>query len=768
MLLLHLDSMFSSIHQAISRKSYNHDKKKDGESISNGIPDRMNSAMMRNNKSDRLRSRNISTGDSSSSSPMNNLSNSTSQQFHHHHHNVNPYHYHRQDSSNSSKQKKKKSPRKMKPLPLEFMVCVGGANNITPTCTDFLMGGSNLKNKKSKTFLNPYELRQRRRKRILAFCVFCFTIVYFFVWPFCSKIIYVVRTQEEYHRDLNFLRYTSRGNNNKKEENLIIELPDIEQERKAYLNQYLHDHQDEAAEAEKMDAIYDLFDSISSHKEDNIKDNLENTGQDKVQDQNDESDYEYSYNDSSNNETSAEQYNNETDNSEESSVSNKYRIVNLPSEILLHPNGTTQALREIVAREGTNNTNLLPPCPRQTQEKIFISLVLQSTPDRLWIVEEICHSWNYHTSENNPIILVVYNDNNHNEWQSQYSQWTSSSNETSKDNTVCPNLQIYSINAPIVLGNDKPFYYPINKLRNIGLMYIQTSHFMVMDIDFVPSFHLSSFLHSYLQQTHHDDEMPVLHQSMKKALVIPAFQYGSKSELQESPCSTTRECQDLLKKKQPKTISELKSCISDNNCIVFQSDNNRDGHSTTRSYEWLKLTTTTKQQQQQENSSVQNDKITCFESLRYEPYVVLPSPSSDLLLMNHHSHCSSSTHHSETPFYDERFHGYGKNKIQYISHLRYLGFQFIRLPLQRKKEKKDEHDNTEDESGFIIHFPHPESKVKKLWNNNGNNQDSQINTLHQDMDKLYPEFLYELHHKYIGKNGKDIVPLCKKRNKHTS
>jgi len=128
--------------------------------------------------------------------------------------------------------------------------------------------------------------------------------------------------------------------------------------------------------------------------------------------------------------------------------------------------------------------------------------------------------------------------------------------------------------------------------------------------------------------------------------------------------------------------------------------------------------------------------------------------------MNHHSHCSSSTtqHHSETPFYDERFHGYGKNKIQYISHLRYLGFQFMRLPLQRK----------EDESGFIIHFPHPESKVKKLWNSNGNSQDSQINTLHQDMDKLYPEFLYELHHRYIGKNGKDIVPLCKKRNKHTS
>ena len=48
--------------------------------------------------------------------------------------------------------------------------------------------------------------------------------------------------------------------------------------------------------------------------------------------------------------------------------------------------------------------------------------------------------------------------------------------------------------------------------------------------------------------------------------------------------------------------------------------------------------------------------------------------------------------------YSEDFSGYGKNKIQYIQHLRYTGFEFSVLP-----------------SEFIIHYPHPRSTSKKEW-----------------------------------------------------
>jgi Glycosyl-transferase for dystroglycan len=51
------------------------------------------------------------------------------------------------------------------------------------------------------------------------------------------------------------------------------------------------------------------------------------------------------------------------------------------------------------------------------------------------------------------------------------------------------------------------------------------------------------------------------------------------------------------------------------------------------------------------------------------------------------------------PYYDERFYGYGKNKIQFISHLRFLEYQFSILP-----------------NCLIVHSPHPESDAKQVWN----------------------------------------------------
>ena len=46
--------------------------------------------------------------------------------------------------------------------------------------------------------------------------------------------------------------------------------------------------------------------------------------------------------------------------------------------------------------------------------------------------------------------------------------------------------------------------------------------------------------------------------------------------------------------------------------------------------------------------------IECFRSNRYEPYVVISM--------------------AQMPLYDERFAGYGKNKIQHVSHLRRMGY----------------------------------------------------------------------------------------------
>ena len=84
------------------------------------------------------------------------------------------------------------------------------------------------------------------------------------------------------------------------------------------------------------------------------------------------------------------------------------------------------------------------------------------------------------------------------------------------------------------------------------------------------------------------------------------------------------------------------------------------------------------------------------------------------------------------PHYDERFVGYGKNKIQHVSHLRYLDFEFEVVP-----------------EGFVVHRPHPPSKAKENWLKNREG-------VHKKMDWLYQDFMRDLIQKY----GKPKVSIC--------
>ena len=84
----------------------------------------------------------------------------------------------------------------------------------------------------------------------------------------------------------------------------------------------------------------------------------------------------------------------------------------------------------------------------------------------------------------------------------------------------------------------------------------------------------------------------------------------------------------------PETLDALKRCIVSKECHIFDRYNH-DGHGTTDYRAWLKGF---------DRGRPLKD-VACFISNRYEPYVVL----------------------RKTPWlprYDERFTGYGKNKIQ--------------------------------------------------------------------------------------------------------
>jgi hypothetical protein len=185
------------------------------------------------------------------------------------------------------------------------------------------------------------------------------------------------------------------------------------------------------------------------------------------------------------------------------------------------------------------------------------------------------------------------------------------------------------------------------------------------------------------------------------ALVVPALERVS-----NKPSSL-----DALKHNSsylPRTMDELRRCMQAMECIVFQSNNNWEGHSSTRTHEWL------------DGSKLR--RIECFDSMRYEPYVVV-------------RFCPNDKKQLVAPWYDERFHGYGKNKIEYISHLRWMGYQFAVLP-----------------HGFIVHNPHVESQAKKVWEDDSK-------SLHAEMDRLYPRFLQELDKMYG--HHRNMVPQCK-------
>lgn len=412
------------------------------------------------------------------------------------------------------------------------------------------------------------------------------------------------------------------------------------------------------------------------------------------------------------------------------------------------------------------------------------TLVTQTSINRLWILKETCSRWK------DPIVAVVFipMTDGDNTGAGGAATTTMEDDETTTLSSSCPNLQIvhYLSTAEESLTSN----YPVNRLRNVGLDRVNTSHVLVVDIDFVPSQDLHQRIHDSLVVTYQQQQQQKLVPTTTPAtaIIVPAFE----RKLLHG-CKTESECAEHLQRNSsfiPHTFDDLIQCYERKECIVFQSDVNWDGHSTTRSNEWMEKVwyekvveednvgrrpppppLSSKDDEEEEEESAAADsasssvvpsilrKVRCFHTARYEPYVVLE------WCPHHHHHQSTddgggngigtTTTVSTTPvapYYDERFYGYGKNKIELISHLRKSGYQFVVLP-----------------EGFIVHNPHLESRVKEKWNNQrdgtvdgkeGSSPSSSNNDLHTKMDNLYGKFMKELDTMYKDVHD-SMVKLCR-------
>jgi hypothetical protein len=345
---------------------------------------------------------------------------------------------------------------------------------------------------------------------------------------------------------------------------------------------------------------------------------------------------------------------------------------------------------------------------------ISVSLVIQCSLDRIWLLTETCARWS------DPIVLVVYLPS---ETVLDPSDRSKVIDSIAGIMEACPQMTV----LPHVHGNDGELdsssTYPVNIMRNKGLDSVKTSHVLIMDVDLIPSADLSQVVKANLiDQVMTTGAREIDHHV--SAIVVPAFERKV-----DSPCTDTESCRSYLQNNSrflPLLFNDLKECVQGKDCIVFQEDMNWEGHHTTESKLWLE-----KKWYDSSSDGVDGRKIRtirqikCFDSFRYEPYVVVPwCPSS-----------KSSKPRPLTPYYDERFYGYGKNKIQHISHLRFRGVPFFVLP-----------------QSFVVHHPHPESSVKQVWN------DKKKNQLHQTMDKLYAGYMNELADEYSDVNN--AIPGC--------
>lgn len=75
--------------------------------------------------------------------------------------------------------------------------------------------------------------------------------------------------------------------------------------------------------------------------------------------------------------------------------------------------------------------------------------------------------------------------------------------------------------------------YPVNKLRNRGLLSLKTTHYIMVDVDFMPSQSLAGSLEGALGRGRDDWGLDEYKNTL---LVVPAF------ERVDDPCKDKEEC----------------------------------------------------------------------------------------------------------------------------------------------------------------------------------------------------------------------------------
>ncbi|NXF36635.1 LARG2 glucuronyltransferase, partial [Nyctibius bracteatus] len=203
-------------------------------------------------------------------------------------------------------------------------------------------------------------------------------------------------------------------------------------------------------------------------------------------------------------------------------------------------------------------------------------------------------------------------------------------------------------------------FYPINLLRNVALANTQTPYVFLTDIDFLPMYGLYDYLRNSIQQL----ELP----QRKAALIVPAFETLH------------------YRLTFPKSKAELLSMLDMGSLYTFRYHVWPKGHAPTDYAKWRTATVPYRVAWQPD----------------FEPYVVV---------------------RRDCPQYDQRFVGFGWNKVSHIMELDAQEYELLVLP-----------------NAFMIHMPHaPSFDISKFRLSAGYRGCLQTlrEEFHQDLSRRY-------------------------------
>lgn len=315
-------------------------------------------------------------------------------------------------------------------------------------------------------------------------------------------------------------------------------------------------------------------------------------------------------------------------------------------------------------------------------ERESVTLLTHLSVDRLTMLENQCMTW---TGE--PLIAVVYvplvRSKQRDAKPAVYESSSTLAEITRGISSFHSNMERQGsgsckLHIELVgqyIKDEKKHPYPINALRNRAMKLAKTELVLVLDVDFVASPLLGLPQPGYKDPKVFDQMLSIANN--KKALVVPAFELTNRHV---EPILGQNYARNLVLDGKTAVVKSWQAGAVD----YFNAHDAPWGHGPTNTSRWARLTKPVMYKIDYEP--------------RYEPFVLLSRKLA--------------------PYADERFVGYGGNKIAYINQLVGLNFGFRVHPY-----------------AFSIHVPHHRTKAADRFVAHKKNGHSEIEQLRVEIEK---------------------------------